>query len=149
MFIYRHPVDVLSSYRKRLQVEIQTIGEKAKSSWLGISWQDFATRYEHYVNTALSVQAQGRPNFMVLPYETLTREPEATIRKICSFVEVDFDPAMMPKKASKKRNHHTYTGGEIMAKTKNWSDYLPLEEAKLLEDRLAPLMEQLSYTRYS
>jgi hypothetical protein len=55
----------------------------------------------------------------IVRYEDLVTEPEATLKKICSYLEIDFQPAMLDykDKAQKMKEHmQEHTSGEKFKK---------------------------------
>jgi len=78
IILYRHPVPVLASM------------SKAHPSQPPEHWAEELTRFARALNRAYEVHGG-----LKLRYEDLTREPEPTTRKICEFLGVPWDPAMI------------------------------------------------------
>lgn len=56
--------------------------------------EDAATRWRDWIGEARS-QAQSLDHYLELRYEDLVSQPEATLKKVCGFVDLPFDPAML------------------------------------------------------
>lgn len=144
IYIYRHPVDVYTSYVRRAEVDPKA------TKWASISLDAFAHKWR--TNSLLALEAARRlpGRFLLLRYEDFTADPEAAGRRICDFVGEPFDPEIVverkPNLEKRKQAPHLY--GQITTTTKNWRDYVNPEEAELLQDRLAPMMKRLAYEPY-
>ena len=149
IFLYRHPIDVLSSVRKRKKRTEQS-GREVKS-WLKISIEDFCGNYESLVKIALNeMQNDGGKQFMLLKYEDLTSHVDENFQKICDFISIPFEEQMIPQsKKTKKNDLAGLSGGEIVTKTKNWEDFLCRRDAQAVETKLSDLMKELNYEKYT
>lgn len=151
IFLYRHPVDVISSFRKRLKLAKEHVGEPEGLDWLKVSIEDFCRKYKDRIRAALcEVQSDQNENFMMLKYEDLVSQPYEAFQKICSFIDEPFEEQMIPEgESAKKAKYSEFLGGRIVAKTKDWGDFLTQDDAKLVEDKLSELMNVLDYGRYT
>ncbi|MEQ7011314.1 sulfotransferase [Actinopolymorpha sp. B17G11] len=144
IYIHRHPVDVYSSYVRRSQIDPKS------RSWTRMSLKAFAKRWEQ--RTTLAIEAADRlPDaFLLLPYADFTGDAQTTMKRVCHFVGEEFDPEIImerePDLTRLKETPHVY--GQIVTKTKDWSDYLSAERAARLQELLAPMMARLSYPPY-
>lgn len=151
IFLYRHPVDVFSSFRKRLKLAQQHPDKSEKSDWLNLTTEEFSRLYESLIRTALHATIHGRgDNLMLLKYEDLTAQPYACLQNICSFINAPFEEQMIPDKESQGTAKYSgHIGGKIVTKTKQWQDTFSRDEAKLLEDKLSEILNTLQYQRYT
>jgi hypothetical protein len=78
----RDPRDRYASVRKRSGKDTHRIGA-ATARWL-FSMQAARRNIEQY-----------RENYLVVPFETLTASPEATVREICGFIGENFSEKML------------------------------------------------------
>ncbi|MFM2081483.1 MAG: hypothetical protein RL380_174 [Verrucomicrobiota bacterium] len=58
---------------------------------------DMAVQARYWRDNVLTARQQGRKcaHYLEVRYEDLLREPAATLRQLCAFVELEFDPAML------------------------------------------------------
>lgn len=73
-------------------------GTDVISSWLkmnGFTLKGRALRWKSAVRTARQFSEAHPQRLLEVRYEDLVREPETTVRHICSFLKLDFTPAMM------------------------------------------------------
>ncbi|MBC8147410.1 MAG: sulfotransferase [Bacteroidetes bacterium] len=98
--IIRDPRDVLSSKKKRKSTVYSTsryssIAERKFKSrektfhpvWDAISWNASVNAYENY-----------KDDIFLVKYENLVCNPEETVRKICSYLELNFESQMLAQK---------------------------------------------------
>jgi hypothetical protein len=60
----------------------------------GLSTEQIARRWRHRINRTRRA-AQDVPDYIEIRYEDLVAEPEATLRRICAHIELDFSPKML------------------------------------------------------
>jgi len=71
------------------------------SSLLGVPWQSsrsviaHAARWMESVGAAEAYAAAHPERLVTVVYERLVREPEAEVRRLCAFVGLDYEPAML------------------------------------------------------
>ncbi|HEY8455561.1 MAG TPA: sulfotransferase [Actinopolymorphaceae bacterium] len=144
IYIHRHPVDVYTSYVRRAQVDPKA------ASWARLTPSTFAARWAENTTLALNAKTRAPRSFLMLRYEDLTENPEATVRSLCEFLGEPFDPDMIrerkPRVGLRKADPHLF--GELTATTKDWRDYICPEDAAALQKRLEPIMARLSYQPY-
>ncbi len=144
LYVLRHPVDVLSSYWKREAFE------PASASWTNITVGRFCTQYHRRVTRALAEAARDPDRFLIVRYERLATEPEETVREVCAFVGETFDAEMLGDDlgaGTSTADPHLY--GSVVARTKDWRDFVGERDAVAVEDRLADLLAMVGYRRYT
>ena len=149
--LMRHPLDVYSSYRRRLAAELDRRTKAEELGWLQKSVDAFCKLYAWQVRTALE-HVEGDPaRCLTVRYEDLTADPRQTIAEVLAFLGEHFDDACLPvdqrAQVSWKVDPHLF--GPVCRNTKRWADYLSQEEARELEERLQPLLDVLGYDRYT
>jgi hypothetical protein len=144
IYIYRHPIDVYSSYAKRAQIE-------AGKGWLKLSPQDFAKMYMNNIRLALKYRGRMEDSLLLIRYEDFTHKCEAEFKKICSFLKEPYEEEAIieqnPDLTKWKPDPHLF--GEITPKTKNWKDYISLDDASYIEFELSDVMKMLNYQKYT
>lgn len=83
-------------------------------------------------------------------YETFTQKPAEEFHKICEFLEVPYEEgAIVEKKPDpSKWAPDPFLFGPIVPKTKEWRDYMTVDEAQYIENELAPTLATIGYKRY-
>lgn len=96
-------------------------------------WLEAERRFERMAGT----MAAG--SWMRLKYEDLVREPERELRRVCAFLGIEFDPAML-------EFHKDTTYEPIDPKLADqWKKKLSKREAEQVESRCADLMRARGY----
>lgn len=151
IFIYRHPIDVLSSYRKRLKISMEGKNKSGGLNWLKLSPEDFCKRYQKYIDLAFKEKTNNPKNFMLIKYENLTANAYETLQEICNFLQEAFEETIIPTNESpgKEDRFSPFLGGKIVQHTKKWENFLNEDDSRLVEDILSKLMKQLNYPRYT
>jgi hypothetical protein len=144
LYMCRHPVDVMSSYRRRKQAE-------PEARWCDISVDEFCHRYEAGATRALQF-AQSRPaTVRIVRYEDFTHRTGPTLRDVCDFLDIAADDARTPGAGTRQETWRVdpHLFEPITPDTKLWRDHLDVGDAMLVERRLAPTMRLLGYERYT
>lgn len=138
LIIFRHPIDVYSSYRKRLQ-------EHPEMDWLKLSVKEFTSQYQEYANAADEIE--NSPQAYLLRYEDFVHSPEDSFRKLCDFLGEPFEekPIREDEPSLKIEGVNPNLSKKIQEKTKDWADYISKEEAKTIEDELKDVMKKYNY----
>lgn len=151
LFIHRHPVDVFSSYQKRLLKSIEEGMNQSNLNWLKISPRSFCHKYARYIQLAINEHKDNPRGFMLIQYESFTSKPQETLAQICSFIEEPYEPNCIPDNTnhnpSWKVDENLFTG--IKKDTNNGKFLTNESDARLIEDRLHNIMLQLGYPRYT
>ncbi|MGR3173251.1 MAG: sulfotransferase family protein [Candidatus Scalindua sp.] len=151
LFIYRHPVDVFSSYKRRLKVSSEIGIDQSQLVWLKISPLKFCKLYSKNINTALSDHASNPYGFMLIKYENLVSNIQMTLQHVYDFLAEPYEEECIPK--AKDQNNEDIVDphifSEIKNTTKKWEDYISEVDARFIEDRLSKIMDKLEYSRYT
>jgi hypothetical protein len=144
LYIYRHPIDVYTSYRKRSKIQ-------PEKRWLKLSRNEFCRKYKNDTQLSIKYSRKLKDHFLLIKYEEFTHKTDIAFKKICRFLEVPFERQAITVKNSDiskwKLNPNLFA--EITTKTKKWQDYLSYESAKYIETQLAEEMKVLNYERYT
>jgi hypothetical protein len=144
LYIYRHPIDVYTSYVKRSKIE-------AEANWTKLTADEFCRIYRNNTRLALKYRRKIEDNFHLVRYENFTQKADIEFKKICRFLKMPFE-----KEAITETNPDLtkwpidpYLFAEITPKTKKWQDYISFENAEYIETQLSEEMKVLSYERYT
>lgn len=143
LYVYRHPVDVFSSYRRRGQ-------DDPDAAWAaGLTPQLFSTSYAASVDRVLR-WVSTRPTLRMVRYETFTSHPEQELRRICGFLGEPFDPEMTTEREPHpgRWRGDPLLWSEIVPTTKDWRDHIDVAEADAIQANLAGVMKRLDYAPY-
>lgn len=144
LYIYRHPLDVYTSYTKRSKTD-------KDAYWATVSPSDFCSRYRKEIAKAINMKRKNTSVFYMVKYEDFTKDPVRELRKITDFLkEPACDEAVIeenPDLNKWKIDPHLF--GSIIPKTKEWSEFTSAKEAAFIEETLASTMQLLCYARYT
>jgi hypothetical protein len=144
LYVVRHPVDTLSSYRRRSRTE-------PDATWTALSADDFCRRWETTAPLALRHARRHESSFLIVRYEDFTRVPKDVFADVCAFVGEPFVAEALTADpegyGSWEVDPHLF--GPIVNDTKTWQEYLSAAEASSVEDRLAETMRAFGYERYT
>lgn len=151
LFIYRHPIDVFSSYKKRFKISQELNNSKSSLGWLKIKKERFCKDYELSVNLALNEKSKNPEQFMMFAYENLVESPQDTIEEICDFINESFEEQCLVQNESNSSNWKVDTDlfGSINKRTKNWREFINEADGQYIENRLDNVMKSLNYSRYT
>ncbi|MEI6100187.1 MAG: sulfotransferase, partial [Alphaproteobacteria bacterium] len=145
----RHPLDVYSSYRRRLGVALQT--EPADSPiirWLqSVGPLTFSRAYRATIAEAERFASR----LLLIRYEDFTAAPPDTFAQICSFIGEAYDAGCVAQRTPgiDSWRQDPLLAGPIRENGKLWSDYIDHSIGRGIEDRLADTMRHLGYARYT
>lgn len=141
----RDPVDVVASYRKRL-AKAKAEGESDdRTGWLDKGVDEMIGVFERFtrlVNAA--VPAHGKSMFMA-PYDWLIDSPEESIRTVCAFAGMEFEPTMIASEASgSKAEGKSEKSHAIQRRASDAHKVLTSEEIDKIQAACAPWLDQWS-----
>lgn len=118
--------------------------------WTRKSAMLFAT-FQYVWASRLHVSYQRLPNYRLFRYEDLLHDPEATIRELCSFLELDFSPEMLQP----QKGRHEHQASSITGKKRKdfdreaawrWKKVISNGDARLIEMLTKRSMERFAYS---
>jgi hypothetical protein len=143
LYVYRHPVDVFSSYRRRGK------DDPAAARAAALTPQDFCIAYEASVERVLSWVDDHR-NLRMIRYEDFTRHPASELENVCEFLRETYEPQAVqeqsPQPGRWRGDPHLW--GAIVPVTKDWRDYVTMAEADLIQTDLRQVLGRLGYQPY-
>jgi len=147
----RHPVDVYSSYRKRLSRALERDRYREGLDWLEADPAEFTRSYRESVDAILAALSAEPERVHLVAYEALTADPEAELARICAFLHEPFERGPLLEDVEVRRDEHgsPRLRSRIAPNEKDWRAFLPEDEAAAVENALAGAMERLGYRRYS
>ncbi len=80
------------------------VAASLRDTWFGpASYVACVTMWRELITSARAQSRAGFP-YLEVRYETLIAEPDATLRRICAFIDCDYDPAMLtyPERAARR-----------------------------------------------
>lgn len=93
------------------------------------SHEEAAHRWSSAVEAARLAQRRYPKQFLETRYELLAREPERTVRGICDFLEVDYEPQMITETAHAKRM------GDVALHSHHAQSLLPIHDGSIGKGR--------------
>lgn len=149
----RHPLDVYSSYRKRLHDDEQPDGAVAAGKeWLTATPADFARDYAEKIGLAADWCERHPERSLLVRYEDLTADPRAQLERICRFLNEPFAARELfepgASGSAERRAGSPDPSAPITANAKRWDAWLDRPDALAVESGTAAAMKRVGYSRY-
>ena len=147
----RHPIDVFSSYRRRLH-DVRKSGQDLKHvRWLSISPKAFCSQYHTYSAIALREAKVNPDSFLLFQYEDFTSNLRTALQQMLEFLNEPFEEACIPKDETQqtiwKADPNLFAN--IKISTKNWKEFVTEDEMKMIQSQLSEVMKQVGYPSYT
>lgn len=144
LYVHRHPVNVLASYRRRAQND-------PGARWADIGIADFCGEYERSTSAVLSWLDAGADDLLMVGYENFTSDPETSFREICGFLDERFEQEALIENDPDPRKWRgdPLLWGPIVTTSDLWRDHVSKIEVNSIQSRLAPLMRRLGHAPYA
>jgi omega-hydroxy-beta-dihydromenaquinone-9 sulfotransferase len=148
--IVRDPRDVLASQKNRWKRK-RLGGDNIPYSEIVRVWFN----YHPYTigklwakATSLALQHQEHTRFFLLRFEDIIASPESELRKLCSFLDIPFEDAMLniPQVGSSHRSNTDQQTGVAQSSLNQWVENLTSGEVFICERITKPLMQALDYS---
>jgi hypothetical protein len=97
--------------------------------------------------TEAAIQLEQHPRFRLLRFEDLVGEPEQTVKDLCAWLKLEFEPGMLdvPQWGSSNVEHDSETHGVSAAMTDQWKKVLSEGEVRISEQRTAAFLSRFDY----
>lgn len=114
-----------------------------------------ARRWRRDVEAGLKLEQDYPTDVLRIRYEDLVADTETTLRAVCDFLEIDFEPILLDYHRTGTQEYSGYYA-QIHAKLNDapdisrieaWRKKLNAQDIALIESICGPLMDQLGYTR--
>lgn len=141
----RHPLDVFSSYRRRLAAAGAQPANERVVHWLA---KMDASSFIGYYRSIATEAAHAAPA-LTIRYEEFTTAPDAVFRRICDFLYEPFDARCIEEPTPELRSftQDPRLSHPIESNDKRWHDFITHDEATRIENALAEPMQRLGYDR--
>lgn len=143
----RHPLDVFSSYKRRLTIARTVEPPDSRSvRWLeGMRPAEFIAQYR----TIAALALRAHPSRMLVRYEDFTAAPQRIFAEICAFTGEAYEPNCIedgtPGLSHWKQD--PLLSQPVTVNDKPWFDYVSRDDAAHIENSLADIMALLHYDR--
>ena len=111
----------------------------------------FASQWKREVEGARELGKRlGPKRYHELRYEDLVREPEAELRRVASFLELDFEPGMLAYHAgvdATTLQDHPLLAKPPMPNTRRWQEQLSAADAQIFEAIAGDTLSAFGYER--
>jgi hypothetical protein len=143
LYVHRHPVDVLGSYRRRAKAD-------PDATWANLTPDDFCRTWLASTERVLAWLARGNENLRLVRYEAFTQDPDAEFERICAFLDEPFEREAVEERHPDltRWRGDPLLWGPVVRQTRAWTDYVTAAEAEYLQQRLLPVMDALGYEPY-
>lgn len=150
IFCYRHPVNVLGSYRRRLEAQLSRGDDSpVRTQWLKMSPEHFSEEYRKRLILAEKA-VRDRPSQMkMVKYEDLTSHLVRTVGGVCHFLGEPLEEGHLPPSID-SADEKNYEAGHshVMSTPRDWKRYLSWPEALRTQSLLRDLMVRFNYADY-
>jgi hypothetical protein len=141
----RHPLDFLVSYRDKWQRAVRRnradAAQRLRQLYHPVVTSMFWLMNVRAISHALAAHGNS---VTLIRYEDLVREPEATARRLCTFLGEDFDPAML--RPGFNNSSLDIQSGEIFSSSVDrWKGSLSGSEAFVAQRLCRRAMRKLGY----
>ncbi len=93
----RDPLDVMSSYRKRLVKSREEGMDESALKWLDKSAPEMLAVFRRFTKLVDAARPEHGNRMFMAPYEWLVDSPAESLRRVCEFVNIPFDVRMLTK----------------------------------------------------
>jgi hypothetical protein len=140
LIIARHPVHIFSSIVKRSRLQ-------SDHKWLKIDVQTFISNYKSVCAISKSTMEKYKNQTKLILYENFVNDPQETFKAICDFLDEEFEPEALlgGENSLKDWKADPYLSRPISAMTKNWGDYIDVEDCRIIENSLENEMLEYGY----
>lgn len=106
-----------------------------------------AYRWNYYNTAILAASRRSPPSFLRLRYEDLVRNPEAEMERLCRFLDVQFVPEMLVRRAPKPApSWHPYGSVPVSDNLAGrWQREMSSEAVRLVDWICSPVARELGY----
>ena len=143
LYVHRHPVDVLGSYRRRAKAD-------PDATWANLTPDDFCRTWQASTERVLDWLARGNENLRLVRYEAFTQDPDTEFERICAFLDEPFEREAVEERHPDltRWRGDPLLWGPVVRQTRAWTDNVTAAETEYLQQRLRPVMEALGYEPY-
>jgi hypothetical protein len=143
LYVHRHPVDVLGSYRRRARADPNAI-------WANLTPDDFCQAWQASTERVLAWLASGNENLRLVRYEAFTQDPDVEFERICAFLDEPFEREAVEERHPDltRWRGDPLLWGPVVRQTRTWADDVTAAEAEYVQQQLRPTMEALGYECY-
>lgn len=145
IYIYRHPVATLASYRKRGQRKLAAGSDPSLSEWCKITVEELAARIARHIETACTAEKKYGVPVCMVRYESLTNTPGAALDAVADFLGIDGAASLVPSQKNSQWSEDPALYQAISAPINDWQDFVSRDEADSLQQLLADEMEMFGY----
>jgi hypothetical protein len=152
--IVRDPRDVLASKKTRRQTVWSSekyAGQREKKNlekafdpvWDSLSWRSA-------IRAGQIAREKYPDKIFSIRYEDLTRNPEEAVKKICSFLKMDFEPQMLDvstRNSAVEEKSENAQKGVVTTSVGRWRTVLSAAEAAVIQGKTGKEMDSLGYER--
>ncbi len=134
----RHPVDVYASYLKRRKKD-------PDNSWLKITVEEFVKNYRKMCEISHSMSTSNQA--FSLKYEDFVQNPDYHFEQICSYIEEPFLKELLNEGEPELKDYKIdpLLAKPITVKVKDWNEFVTVDQAAFIENRLQMEMDVLEY----
>ena len=113
-----------------------------------------AKRWVHYLEEAEAARAAlGDGGFLATRYEDILRDPEREVRRVCEFLGLAFDPAMLVQQGGRvsyptdPRNEDNLNRPLLSDNAGKWANRMTRREVRIFEAIAGEALERYGYAR--
>ena len=131
----RDPVEIVASYRKRLQASRVQGLPPERLAWLDRSIEEMIRIFQRFGQAMDRAQQRHGQRLLLLPYRAVTQAPEPSLRQICRAAGLDDCETLA---APLPEHELGFRGGAIAPRGDDHADWVSAEEAAQVREACAP-----------
>lgn len=152
----KYAATLLSIFPRAKMIHLVRDGRAVVSSIMALKWYGSVDRATYYWLEKLShgLAAEtlyGSERILRVRYEDLVSSPEETLRSLCNFIEIEFQPRMVngdgfDLPAFAQRTHALVGKSPVKDRINAWENELTAREVEIFENIAGDMLTFLGYT---
>lgn len=136
----RDPVDIVASYRKRLQKE-QSLGRSRDEwGWLDRTAEQLLAHFKTVSEHVGSARQRWPEQVFVAPYDWITTDPDAAMRQLCEFAGLPFVDEILTPQDVPNRKVDELLSKPIAKRASESDQFVDAATQAMIRQQMAPQM---------
>ena len=132
IYCYRGLLDIVASYKKRYESELESGASEETLKWLTIDIETHIKNYKEVNKIAKKASQKYPSRFHVVEYEKMVNAPDVEMRFLCDRCGIKFEDTMV-EGTNERKNNFDLVGSSIKKKESEVEKYLSNDEIEKLK----------------